>query len=552
MAEVGRGGFAVVYRAWQPAFQRSVAIKVIATALDDTAMRRFERECLAIGALSGHPNIVTVHELGQTSDGRPFIVMEYLEEGALSGRLAGRGPVQWTETLEIGVRLAGALESAHRRQVLHRDVKPENVLMSRFGEPKLGDFGIARIQGKTETRSGVITASFAHAAPEIIEGARPGIASDVYSLGSTLYTLLAGSAPFVRSSDEGLLPMLARIQGEPVPDLTDGGVPRPVFDVIEQSMAKRAEERYSSAGSMGRALQEAQAALGRAVTTLPVEIEESAPDLSSFTVKAEPKAKAPTRAKTAPATPPPSAPEPPQQPSGGRRRWIPVLGLVVVAAVIGVVVVATSGGGGRRNGPEPGAGAVAYRDDFATAASGWTQQDTSESTLSYKDGQYDMDVKQAKKIAVSDSSLEGGAFRNDLVALGDVSVEADVTRATDVDGVFGLVCRAGTNDRPEYQALIDPTGFWGLYRSDGDAQPLTKGQTAGVMRPGPGTNHIRMDCVGGQGGQPATLRLFVNGTKLAEAHDKAALAPGRVGFIVATGDAPGLDVRYDNVVVRKL
>jgi hypothetical protein len=341
--------------------------------------------------------------------------------------------------------------------------------------------------------------------------------------------------------------MLARIQGEPVPDLADHGVPQPVFEVIEQSMAKRAGERYPSAASMGGALQDAQAALGKAVTTLPVEIEESTPDPGSFTVTAEPKAKAPKRSKTFPVPPAPTPPPPPSSPDR-RRWWIPVLGLVLVAAVVGVLVVATSGGGGGAG----GAGAVVYRDDFANAASGWTQQDTPENALSYKDAQYDMDVKQPKKIAVSDSSLDGAAFRNDLVALGDVSVEADVSRATDVEGVFGLVCRAGANDRPAYQALIDPTGFWGLYRSDGDAQPLTKGQTEGVVRAGSSVNHIRMDCAGGKGGQPATLRLFVNSTRLAEAQDKAALAPGRVGFIVATGDAPGLDVRYDNVVVRRL
>lgn len=280
---IGRGGFAVVYRAWQASFHRDVAIKVIDIALDAMSAGRFERECLAIGALSGHPNIVTVHEMGLTTDGRPFIVMEYLNGGTLADQIVD-SPMPVARVTSVGVALAGALASAHAAGVLHRDVKPENVLVSRFGETKLGDFGIARVEGRTETRTGSITASLAHAAPEVLAGQRPSVASDLYSLGSTLFTLVSGAAAFVRDTDESFLPLVTRVASEPVPDLRPAGVPDAVCRVIEQSMAKDPVERQTSAADLGRQLQAAQAEAGIPVTPLVLESEDAPPATGGFTV----------------------------------------------------------------------------------------------------------------------------------------------------------------------------------------------------------------------------------------------------------------------------
>ena len=171
---LAEGGFGIVYRAWHPTFERSVAIKVLPADTDeDTA--RFERECAAVGSLSGHPNIVTVYDTGITSDGRRFIVMEFLPGGSLADRLARSGPITFEEVLEVGVKLAGATESAHRAGILHGDIKPENVLLSGFAEPKLADFGIARIRGRPDHADEVLSATIAHAAPEVLEGAQPTV-----------------------------------------------------------------------------------------------------------------------------------------------------------------------------------------------------------------------------------------------------------------------------------------------------------------------------------------------------------------------------------------
>ena len=126
-----------------------------------------------MGRLSGHPHIVTILQVGATASGRPYIVMPYHAKDSLEALIRRHGPLDWCETLSIGVKLAGALEAAHRAGTLHRDVKPGNILLTDYGEPQLTDFGIARIAGGFQTATGVITGSPAFTAPEVLEGATP-------------------------------------------------------------------------------------------------------------------------------------------------------------------------------------------------------------------------------------------------------------------------------------------------------------------------------------------------------------------------------------------
>ncbi len=284
--EIGVGGFATVYRAEQPAFRRTVAVKVIAALnLDDAAKERFERECQAMGSLSEHPNIVSVYDAGFTNTGRPYMIMAHLPGGSLQDRLDSKGPMTWQEATLIGVHLAGALETAHRAEVIHRDIKPANVLMSAYGDAQLTDFGIARISGGHETRSGVITASMAHAPPEVLDGQRPALASDVYSLGSTIYELMFGTPAFQEEGDESMVPMLRRILTAAPPDLREQGVPDEVCAVIEKSMAKDPADRQESALQFGRQLQAARRAAGLdpGKLTVPSELNLDEDSLESLT-----------------------------------------------------------------------------------------------------------------------------------------------------------------------------------------------------------------------------------------------------------------------------
>ena len=286
--EIGRGGFGVVYRATEEELGRDVAVKVLTGTVDDRTRSRFERECRAMGALSGHPHIVTIYRSGTTEAGLLYLVMEYLHGGSLADQIDASGPATWQEALRTGIELSGALESAHRAGVLHRDVKPGNVLMDDLGRAMLGDFGIARLDGGPETKSSVITASVAHAPPEVIGGQRPDERSDIYSLASTLFHLINGSAAFVRDSDESMLPLFARIAHDPVPDLRDRGVPEAFTRTLEQAMSKEASTRYGSAEALGQALVAVQRELGESETQLWISGETSNRPAANTTVQVAP------------------------------------------------------------------------------------------------------------------------------------------------------------------------------------------------------------------------------------------------------------------------
>lgn len=241
--EIGRGGFGSVYRAKQLLLRRDVAIKVLrADVSEDQAIKRFERECQAIGGLSTHPNVVAVYGSGITNDSQPYLVMEYLP----GGTLADRGKLPWQEAAAVGVGIASALTAAHQAGILHRDVKPQNVLFTEYGTAKLADFGIASMSDGFATQSGSMSVTLGYAAPEVLDG-RPATArSDVYSLATSVLGAVLGHAPFFREADSTVA-LVARIATAPIPDCRLLGAPNGFAEVIERAMAKHPEDRMGSA-----------------------------------------------------------------------------------------------------------------------------------------------------------------------------------------------------------------------------------------------------------------------------------------------------------------
>jgi serine/threonine-protein kinase PknK len=266
MIEIGRGGFATVYRARQDQLGRDVAIKVLARhGLADVDRRRFQREAQAMAELAWHPHIVVVFDAGVTHDGAPWLSMEHLPGGSLADALAARGRVRWEEAVDWTVQLAAALGVAHQAGILHRDVKPANALLSRAGDVKLADFGIAAFSDGTRTATGTVTATIAHAAPEVIAGSRASAASDVYSLGSTLFELLVGSPAFVHESDELAISVALRTINDPLPDLGDE-VPAALATIVHRAMAKEPSARFDDPLQMASALVAVQTAHGLPAT----------------------------------------------------------------------------------------------------------------------------------------------------------------------------------------------------------------------------------------------------------------------------------------------
>ncbi|WP_094286987.1 serine/threonine-protein kinase [Mycobacterium lehmannii] len=377
--EIGRGGGGVVYRCYQQSLARSVAIKVLASDLDDDDRERFLREGYAMGALSGHPNIVNILQVGVTESNRPFIVMPYHREGSLAERLRREGRIAWPEALRIGVKLCGALETAHRTGTLHRDIKPANVLFNDYGEPQLSDFGTARIAGGYKTVTGFFTGTLSYTAPEVLEGNPPTVEADVYSLGASIYALIAGTPPHERKNDEDLIAHYLRITSTPIPDLRPQGIPADVCAVVEKAMAREPADRYASAADFGHELQLAQRNNGLTADVMALG-EPSAPpeqpegtqavpisELVEPSVSAQPEPLPPPRRPARSGEPAGPVPEPgmfahtasisqtslPWQPSPGvrpesaeassPRRWNRKRVLIVSGAIVGVLLLVVSG-----------------------------------------------------------------------------------------------------------------------------------------------------------------------------------------------------------------
>ena len=262
---IGSGGFSVVYRARQHSMNREVAIKVLNTGFATDAERRtFERECHALGRLSHHPNIVTVFDDAITDDGRPCIVME-LYSSTYRERVEEVGPLPIDEVLAVGVRICGALQTAHDAGVLHRDIKPHNIFLSPYGEPALGDFGISTIDDE-RSHSGASGVSVAYAAPEVLEDSRASPAADVYSLAATLFQLIAGASPY---ASPDMKTTVRRILTEDPPPLGRPGVPPGLDRVLRRALAKDPAQRQESAVELAEMIREVQARAGFDRTPIP-------------------------------------------------------------------------------------------------------------------------------------------------------------------------------------------------------------------------------------------------------------------------------------------
>ncbi|MBU5354378.1 Stk1 family PASTA domain-containing Ser/Thr kinase [Paenibacillus silvae] len=247
---VGGGGMALVYKAQDLLLNRNVAIKVLRQQFvhDEEFIRRFRREAQSAASLS-HPNVVSIYDVGQEDDVH-YIVMEYVEGKNLNEIIKERAPLQVDEAVHIASQIADALDHAHHNQIIHRDIKPHNILIGRNGRVKVTDFGIARaVTSTTITQTGSVVGSVHYFSPEHAKGIVTGEKSDLYSLGIVLYQMLTGQLPFLGESPISVA--LKHLQEEfDEPRKFNPLIPQSVENVILKSMRKNPQERYQSAKEM--------------------------------------------------------------------------------------------------------------------------------------------------------------------------------------------------------------------------------------------------------------------------------------------------------------
>ena len=256
LARIGAGGMGVVYRARDPTLDRDIALKVLPPSLtaDDKARARLIREARAASALD-HPNIAVVHEIGTMSPAaggsggaRLFIAMAYYAGGTLAEKLA-RGPLPVSDALDYAIQLAEGLSAAHDAGIIHRDIKPDNLIVTDRGQLKIVDFGIALAGGASLTRDGAMLGTLAYMSPEQTRGTRVDSRTDLWSAGVVLYEMLAGVRPFRGDPGEVVVHGI-RHDAPPALDAWRPGVPLDLVRAVERCLAKDPDERHPTAAAL--------------------------------------------------------------------------------------------------------------------------------------------------------------------------------------------------------------------------------------------------------------------------------------------------------------
>ena len=539
LKKIGQGGMAEVFHARQIKLDRDVAIKVLHDFLletDKNFLPRFQREARSIAALR-HPNIVQAYDFDNVGE-RYFLVMEYIDGPSLKTVLksmhnAGRR-LPLSEVLRITYETGIALDYAHGREMIHRDVKPANVLLEKTGRVVLTDFGIAKLLSGTQyTATGTMMGTPAYMAPEQAQEEEIDARVDIYSLGVILYEMATGSLPYEAETPIGV--MLKHINtpltppSVKIPDL-----PPALEKTITKSLAKNPDERYQNIPEMLADLAPLQRQYpskydNRTIspeTSPPVNEDALAETISQFDPSIE----------TVPAVP--------QAQRSPRRfpwKWVGVGIAALILMVLGVVAVQNLLSKPEQADfmePEPPIHEqfILFEDDFSNHMSGWDSDRDETGITDYEDDVY--------RIFVDIPHVN--FFSNPKRHFHHIRIELDVQKISGPDqNTFGVLC--GYQD-PEnfYFLLISSDQLFGIGKTEFGVPSYIGMDRMGrsdVINPGNAHNHLQAICTGDM------LALIVNGELIAEVRDPGADIMGDIGLIASTEDFPGTDILFDNLIV---
>jgi serine/threonine protein kinase len=570
--QLGEGGMATVYKAYDTRLERDVAVKIIRRGAfpsdqADLILKRFEREAKSLGRLS-HPNIVKVHDYGEY-EGEPYLVLEYLPSGTLKERLHQQDgkAMPWQEAIQLILPIARALQFAHEQGIIHRDVKPSNILITLSGEPMLSDFGIAKIldnaEGMTLTGSSAAIGTPEYMAPEQWAGT-VSPQSDIYSLGVVFYELITGRKPYQADTPAAILlkqatePLPRPIQYVPY-------LPEDVEKVLIRALARKPEDRYPDMISFANALESLLPKRG--TTTQIPEIAKTmmaAPAVSAEMIRGTRPQESITDRHPVPSpvtypTSPTPIPLPPKKKKANWWVWAVILGGLLCLGLVGLIVVVVYFNSRSTptavvqntpvvvqntptsipNTPTPVQSSLLYYDDFSNPNSGWSSRTSTADTMDYANGGYRIYLSSTMTDLVSHAGISLPA---------DVVIDVDVTKADGTDNNdFGVACRLrDLNNFYFFEISSDGYAVIGMFLDNkmsylsADAMQKVDGILSGKA-----TNHIRAECIGN------TLNLYANGSMVAQATDSTFPNGGDVGLIAGSFDQGGVDILFDNLQVNK-
>jgi serine/threonine protein kinase len=526
---LGQGGMGAVYRAWDTRLNRPVALKEMIPQIGlDASMlaqlrQQFEQEAQILATLT-HPGLVRVTDYFSWSENE-YLVMDFVEGESLADRISREGVQSEVQVLTWAGQLLDALAYCHREGVIHRDIKPQNIIITPEGKALLVDFGLVKLWDAQdpETRTvmrGAGTPEYAPPEQYDIGSAHTDPRSDIYSLGATLYQALTGQVPPTATqrmaSPTSFLP----------PRRINATVTQNTESAILKALEMAMEHRFQSAEEMAQALREP--ASGAVITP----------------------ARAPVESSQAAATP--ETTTEPLAPARRRPRFLLgsvgliavgmlCLALAIGAVLVGLYVLGSSNGDDVKSAtptfpPATGTSNLIFRDDFGNPASGWEADEYIAGSVGYKDGIYFV-------TSISNTKIMWGVANR---TFDDLIIEVDTTQISagpESDNAYGVVCREQEGNGDGYYLLISGDGFYGIAKSIGDdSEFLVEWTESSAIRQGNATNHIRAVCNG------PTLELFVNGEFMAATEDDT-FAQGDIALTAMTYEDDMTEVHFDDLAV---